>query len=118
MGAAADKANKVALENVGTADAAKESNRVAKKAKKVDTGACKTCEKVPLTKEEKKAAAEESDDEDDAKEEKKEAKKEDKKDEKKEDAKDEKKDGKKDGKKGKGKGKGGKKTADADEEKK
>jgi len=52
--AAADKASKVALENVGTADAAKESNRVAKAAKKVDAGACKTCEKIPLTKEEKK----------------------------------------------------------------
>jgi Fe-S cluster biogenesis protein NfuA len=134
--AAAEKANKIAVENTGTADAAKEANRVAKAAKKVDAGACKTCEKVPLTKEEKKeeelekkleeaekkhaeelekekeeeenkAKEDDSDDEDDAKEEKKEEKKAEKKDEKKDDAKEEKKDGKKG--KGKGKGKGGKK---------
>jgi hypothetical protein len=51
---AQEKAAATAVSNIGTADKAKETNRAAKKAAKKDTGACKTCEKIPLTKEEKK----------------------------------------------------------------
>jgi len=54
--AAAEKAAATAVSNVGKAELSKEQNRVAKAAAKKDTGACKTCEKVPLTKEEKKEA--------------------------------------------------------------
>merc|ERR1711865_1243356 len=52
--AAAEKAAATAMSNVGKAELSKEQNRVAKAAAKKDTGACKTCEKIPLTKEEKK----------------------------------------------------------------
>ena len=52
--AAAEKAAATAVANTGKADLEKEQRRVAKAAVKKDEGACKTCEKVPLTKEEKK----------------------------------------------------------------
>jgi len=42
------------MSNVGKADLEKETKRAAKSASKKDTGACKTCEKIPLTAEEKK----------------------------------------------------------------
>ena len=52
--AAAEKAAATAVANTGKADLEKEQRRVAKAAVKKDEGACKTCEKIPLTKEEKK----------------------------------------------------------------
>lgn len=51
---AQEEAAKTAVLNMGKADKEKETKRIAKAANKTDTGACKTCEKTPLSKEEKK----------------------------------------------------------------
>jgi hypothetical protein len=143
---AQEKAAATAVSNIGTADKAKETNRAAKKAAKKDTGACKTCEKIPLTKEEKKeeeaekklekmekekadALEKEKDEEEKKKAEEdedsdddgdaKDEKKDDKKDDKKDAKKEEKKEEKKDEKKDEKKGKGkGKGKGGKKEEKK